>query len=418
MPHIAHPAPGCYISQLPKEKMQNAFPRRLAILGSTGSIGVNALKVVAGQAEDFQVVALAGARNITLLAQQALAWRPDYLAVLDNSGADRLRLLLPTDYRPVILHGSEGYETLATLPQVDMVVAAQVGAAGLRPSLAAARAGKIVALANKESLVLAGELFRKACEQTNAVILPVDSEHNALFQALAGHAQDDVRRLILTASGGPFRGRSIRELEKVTPQDALKHPNWSMGSKITIDSATLMNKGLEVIEAYHLYGLPLERIHVVVHPQSIVHSLVEYHDGSQLAHLGQPDMRIPIAYCLAYPKRLPLNLEPLDLTAAGSLTFEQPDLEAFPCLALAMQTLDPERGGPGQRIALNAANEIAVAAFLEQRIGFMDIPRLAARAIESFEASGFPQPSELESIIFLDSLFRQQTTKAVDGLTS
>jgi len=415
MPAIS---PGTYISGLPGENMARIFPRRCSVLGSTGSIGVNTLKVAADRPQDFEIVALAGARNLDLLARQAATWRPPFLGVLEEAGAARLREMLPADYRPEILTGQEGYETLATLPQASLVVAAQVGASGLRPALAAARAGKILALANKEALVLAGELFRQACSESGAVLLPVDSEHNALFQALAGHEHQDVRRIILTASGGPFRGRSADQLADVTPADALKHPNWSMGSKITIDSATLMNKGLEVIEAWHLYGLPLEQIEVVVHPQSIIHSLVEYHDGSQLAHLGQPDMRIPIAYCMSWPRRVPLDLEPLDLARVGSLTFEKPDLAAFPCLALAMQTLDPHKGGPGQRIALNAANEIAVESFLGGLIGFMDIPALVARAVETFTASGLPQPEDLEAIMQLDAQVRTETTRAVQELTS
>lgn len=413
MTHPEAPPSGTYISPLPREAMAGNFPRELSILGSTGSIGVNALKVVAEHPEEFRVVALAGARNVELLAQQAATWRPAYLGVLDAAGAEKLRTLLPAGYAPRIMVGPEGYEELATLPEASMVLAAQVGAAGLRPSLAAARAGKALALANKEALVLAGELFRQACHEHGAVLLPVDSEHNALFQALAGHESADVRRIILTASGGPFRGRGRQELSTVTPENALRHPNWSMGNKISIDSATLMNKGLEVIEAFHLYGLPMEQIHVVVHPQSIIHSLVEYHDGSQLAHLGQPDMRIPIAYCLAWPRRVPLNLEPLDLAKTGTLTFEAPDLEAFPCLALAMRTLARDSGGPGQRIVLNATNEIAVQAFLEKRIAFLDIPRLVEQALEDYGATNAPAPQDLEAILDLDGASRRLAAEAI-----
>lgn len=402
-----------YISQLPAERLAADFPRSIAVMGSTGSIGVNTLNVAAEHPDAFKIIALAGARNIELLAKQADKWRPKWLAVLDANGAKKLQELLPAGYSPEIVWGADGNETLATLPEVSMVVAAQVGAAGLRPALAAAKAGKTIALANKEALVLAGELFRQACSESGAVILPVDSEHNALFQGLSGHAPEDVRRIILTASGGPFRGRTKEELAVVTPEMALKHPNWSMGAKVTIDSSTLMNKGLEVIEAYHLYGQPLENIAVVVHPQSIIHSLVEYHDGSQLAHLGQPDMRIPIAYCMGWPKRLPLSLEPLDLAKVGSLTFQEPDLEAFPCLALAMQSLDPATGGPGQRIVLNAANEIAVAAFLEKKISYLDIPRLLRKALEEYARSSNGQPGSLEEILELDSSARKQAEAMV-----
>lgn len=368
-----------YISRLPTAA---DFPRRLVLLGSTGSIGQSALKVVADHPERFTVLALAGARNAAGLAGQAAAFRPPLLAVLDESTAAELRSLLPAGYAPDILVGPEGYVQLATLAEADLVLAAQVGAAGLPPALAAAAAGKRIALANKEALVLAGSLFRRACAASGGSILPVDSEHNALFQALAGHDGHAVRRLILTASGGPFRGRTRQELAAVTREQALAHPNWSMGAKISIDSATLMNKGLEVIEAHHLFGLPAEAIEVVVHPQSIVHSLAEYEDRSLLAQLGPPDMRIAIAYALAYPHRLPLPLAPLDLAALGRLTFEAPDPEAFPCLGYAFAAL---RAGGTCPAALNAANEVAVEAFLAGRIAFSRIPDLVAEALESHE---------------------------------
>jgi 1-deoxy-D-xylulose-5-phosphate reductoisomerase len=362
-----------YISGLSSPVFDRPGPRTLAILGSTGSIGVSALKVVAKNRDDLDVVALAGARNMTLLARQADQLRPAYLGVLDQEKAGELRGLLPAGYSPRILIGSEGYTQMATLPEADLVLAAQVGAAGLVPALAAARAGKVLCLANKEALVLAGDLFRQACQQSGAVILPVDSEHNALFQAFVGHEGRQARRLILTASGGPFRTWTLGEIEAVTPAQALKHPNWSMGAKISIDSATMMNKGLEVIEAVHLYGASLDDVDVVVHPQSIVHSLVEYEDGSQLAHLGMPDMEIPIGYCLGYPKRLRIGLERLDLARVGTLTFEAPDPVRFPCLDLARQAL---AAGPGHPVVLNAANEVAVQAFLDGRISFPGIARL------------------------------------------
>lgn len=386
-----------YISPLTDDSPAH---KTLVLLGSTGSIGLSALKVIAEHPERFTIAALAGARNISRLAKQASQWRPPYLAVLDDDGAKQLKELLPAGYSPEILVGPEGYIQLATLPEAHTVLAAQVGAAGLAPTLAAARAGKTIALANKEALVLAGHLFREACAQSGAVILPVDSEHNALFQGLVGHDGQEVRRLILTASGGPFRGRTSEELAAVTREQALAHPNWSMGAKISIDSATLMNKGLEVIEAYHLFGLGTDKIEVVVHPQSIVHSLVEYADRSMLAHLGPPDMMIAIAYALGWPDRLPLSLEPLDLVKAGSLTFEAPALNIFPCLAYAFKALD---AGPSYPVVLNAANEVAVDSFLNGRIGFLDIPTLVGRALDNHAGA---DASSLEAITAIDAVTR------------
>lgn len=382
-----------YISRMPDRAWEDAAPRTVALLGSTGSIGTSALKVIEAHPGLFRVAALAGARNVRLLAEQATRHRPAHLGVLDEAGAAELRALLPAGYAPDIHVGPEGYAILAALPDVSTVLSAQVGAAGLRATVAAARAGKVICLANKESLVLAGALIRQICAETGAVVLPVDSEHNAVFQALRVHdvtrAPHAVRRIILTASGGPFRGRDRAFLSSVTREQALNHPNWSMGAKITIDSATLMNKGLEVIEAYHLYGVAPESIEVVVHPQSIVHSLVEYADGSQIAHLGTPDMRIAIAYCMAWPRCVDTGVAPLDLVRAGSLTFEAPDLSSFPCLALARRVLAREAntpGGAGLPVVLNAANEAAVELFLHGRIGFMNIPELIERALDAHEA--------------------------------
>ncbi|WP_461208331.1 1-deoxy-D-xylulose-5-phosphate reductoisomerase [Desulfocurvus sp. DL9XJH121] len=388
-----------FISPLPTEHPR---PKPLVLLGSTGSIGVSALKVVAQHREDFTILALAGARNARRLAEQAAAFRPPLAALLTAEAADEFKSLLPPDYRPEILVGPEAYVTLATLPEAHTVLAAQVGAAGLPPALAAARAGKTIALANKEALVLAGHLFREACHASGACILPVDSEHNALFQALAGHAGDRVSRLILTASGGPFRGRTSENLRSVTREQALAHPNWSMGAKISIDSATLMNKGLEVIEAHHLFGMPPERIDVVVHPQSVVHSLVEFADRSMLAQLGPADMQIAIAYALGWPGRLALDLEPLDLVRAGHLTFEAPALDIFPCLAYAFEAL---AAGPSHPVALNAANEVAVELFLAGDVGFADIPALIGRALEAHAGA---DASSLEAILDVDRAVRAQ----------
>ncbi len=396
-----------YISGLSSPVFEQSGQRTLAILGSTGSIGTSALKVAAKNTDTLRIVALAGARNMPLLARQAAELRPEYLGVLNEEREAELRTLLPAGYRPRILVGQDGYSAMATLPEADLILAAQVGAAGLVPALAAARAGKVICLANKEALVLAGDLFRETCRTSEAVVLPVDSEHNALFQALAGHEGRQACRLILTASGGPFRTKSLREIEAVTPAQALKHPNWSMGAKISIDSATMMNKGLEIIEAVHLYGATLSEVDVVVHPQSIVHSLVEYEDGSQLAHLGMPDMEIPIGYCLGYPKRLRIGLERLDLARIGTLTFEAPDTERFPCLDLARQALN---AGPSHPVVLNAANEIAVQAFLDGRISFPGIARLIERMLAKHSLTCM---HDLGDILDLDRQTRTWAEEAI-----
>ncbi|UTF50491.1 1-deoxy-D-xylulose-5-phosphate reductoisomerase [Desulfomicrobium sp. ZS1] len=396
-----------YISGLSSPVFDRPGQRTLAILGSTGSIGTSALRVVAKNTGDLKVVALAGARNVALLARQAETFRPAYLGILDEDKAEELRALLPGGYAPRILVGQNGYTAMATLPEADLILAAQVGAAGLVPALAAARAGKVLCLANKEALVLAGDLFRRTCQASGAVILPVDSEHNALFQAYAGHEGRQACRLILTASGGPFRAKSLQEIQAATPAQALKHPNWSMGAKISIDSATMMNKGLEIIEAVHLYGASLDEVDVVVHPQSIVHSLVEYEDGSQLAHLGMPDMEIPIGYCLGYPHRLNIGLERLDLAKVGTLTFETPDLVRFPCLNLAREALS---AGPSHPVVLNAANEIAVQAFLDSRISFPGIARLIEQMLAKHSLTSM---HDLEDILDLDAQTRTRSEEAI-----
>ena len=360
-------------------------------MGATGSIGASALDVLTRHPNKFKILGLAGGRNAARLAAQAAELRPPLLAVLNDAVAGELELLLPQGYAPDILTGPQGYRAMATLPEAQLVLSAQSGAAGLAATLAAVRAGKIVALANKESLVLAGGLIRKECAASGAVILPVDSEHNALFQALGEEPLFRVRKLILTASGGPFRGKKRKDLLRITPKDALKHPNWSMGAKISIDSATLMNKGLEVIEAHHLYGLPPERIEVLVHPQSIVHSLVEFCDTSLLAQLGPTDMRVAIAHCLAWPGRIEPGVAPLDLLKQGTLAFEAVDNETFPALELARATLLP--GGPSP-VVLNAANEMAVAAFLSERLAFLGITELVQEAVEKVPAPHAPQSEE------------------------
>ena len=307
--------------------------KRLAILGSTGSIGQNALAVVAEHPREFEVVGLAAGRNIPVLAEQVKTVRPRLVSVQDEAGARALKACLNGQPPVEILVGGPGAVAVAAAPEADIVVSAMVGAVGLEPTMAAVEAGKIVALANKETLVAAGSLVMAAVAAHGASLIPVDSEHSAIFQALAGHRREEVRRLWLTASGGPFRTWPLDKLAAATPAQALKHPNWSMGAKITIDSATMMNKALEVIEASVLFGLPVSQIEVFVHPQSIIHSLVEFVDGSVLAQLGWPDMRLPIAYALTYPRRLPLNFEPLDLGKVSQLSFERPDFDALPVAA-------------------------------------------------------------------------------------
>ena len=402
-----------YISAPPGPDWVGAAVRTLALLGSTGSIGCNALKVAASQPGRFRVAALAGARNVRLLAEQAAQWQPPCLGVLDSAAADALRPLLPLGYRPRILTGQDGYAEIASLPEADTVLSAQVGAAGLKGTVSAALAGKVICLANKESLVLAGELVRHICARTGASILPVDSEHNAIFQALAGRPAAHVRTIILTASGGPFHGKGREALARVTREQALNHPNWNMGAKITIDSATLMNKGLEVIEAFQLYNAPLERISVLVHPQSLVHSLVEFADGSLMAHLGTPDMRMPLAQCLCWPHCPDVGVAPLDLAHAGTLTFAAPDLSSFPCLALAKRAL---RRRNGRCVTLNAANEAAVALFLEGRIGFMDIPALIGRALDELDERDATGADALPLCLPTPDMELSATTRVLDAI--
>lgn len=352
--------------------------KSLAILGSTGSIGVRTLEIVAAHPERFRVTALTAGNNVALLAEQIRLFRPEMVAVFDVASAGILRERLGAAV-PRILTGRDGMIACAAQSGAQLVVSAIVGAAGLEPTLAAIEAGIDVALANKETLVAAGEVVMREVTRRGIHLFPVDSEHSAIFQSLAGHRRDDVRRLILTASGGPFRDCSAAELERVTPGDALAHPNWSMGRKITIDSATMMNKGLEVIEAHWLFDLPPEKIAVHVHPESIVHSMVEYVDGAVIAQLGIPDMKTPIALALSWPERLPLDLPPLDLCQLGSLHFCEPDNERFPCLSLAYQAM---RSGGTAPAVLNAANEVAVEAFLDHRLGFTSISRVIAAVLD------------------------------------
>jgi 1-deoxy-D-xylulose-5-phosphate reductoisomerase len=338
--------------------------RRLSILGSTGSVGVQTLEVAAANPDRFEVVALAAGRNVERLAEQVERFSPHVVSVADEAGRARLHALIGDRARIEV--GGAGLEAVATEP-ADLLVAALVGAVGLEPTLAGIRAGRDVALANKEVMVMAGALVNREVAAHGVRLLPVDSEHSAIFQALAGQRIEDVSKLILTCSGGPFRTWSAADMARATVEQALAHPNWDMGAKISVDSATLMNKGLEVIEARWLFGVPPDRIEVVVHPQSIVHSLVEYRDTSVMAQLGLPDMRVPIAVALAHPERVELAIPRLDLASVGSLDFEAPDRERFPCLDLAYRALEGSEEAPA---VLNAANEIAVEAFLAGLIPF------------------------------------------------
>ena len=396
-----------YISPWPDTVKPPEFPRSICILGATGSIGASALKVIKRHSDKFMVTALAGGRNAKRLAQLCIAFRPPHVGVLDEQVRKDFIAYLPCGYTPTIHVGPQGYANLAAMEEIDFVLSSIVGAAGFEPTLAAARAGKMIGLANKESLVLGGHLIREACHASGAVILPVDSEHNALFQGLMGHAGDEVSRFILTASGGPFRGKDRAFLATVTRDQALAHPNWDMGAKISIDSSTLMNKGLEVIEACHLYGAPVSKVDVVVHAQSIVHSLVEYVDGSQLAHMGAPDMQGPIAHCLCYPHRVEVDVPKLNLADVGSLTFEEPDLDAFPCLRLAMEAFDAGQSHP---IVLNAVNEIAVAAFLEESIRYLDIPAMIESALERHHPVDVSTPN---AVLELDRVVREEARSAL-----
>ena len=381
--------------------------KRLAVLGSTGSIGRNVLDVVRQFPEKFQIVGLAAGRNLRLLAEQVRDFQPALVSVQDKSLAADLASLLASPNHTKIVSGIAGAKEVAASSQADLVVSAMVGAVGLEPTLTAIHQGIAVALANKETLVTAGPLVMAAAREQQVPIIPIDSEHSAIFQAIQGNHPDDIRCLWITASGGPFLRKTRTELAKVTAEEALKHPNWSMGPKITIDSATLMNKGLEVIEASVLFNLPPQRIKVHVHPQSIIHSLVEYIDGSVIAQLGIPDMRVPISYALAYPERLPLTLPPLDLFQVGQLNFEPPDLERFPCLSLAFQAL--EAGGDMPAV-LNAANEVAVAAFLQGTISFPDIARIISQVMAKHTVQSL---SSLEQVLAVDREARQKASTII-----
>ncbi|MBK9418240.1 MAG: 1-deoxy-D-xylulose-5-phosphate reductoisomerase [Flavobacteriales bacterium] len=367
--------------------------KRIAILGSTGSIGTQALDVVREQPERFAVELLSCGNNVGLLMQQALEFSPNAVVIGDPAKLDAVKdALFPKGIK--VYAGADALEQAVTMEGIDLVLTALVGYAGLRPTLAAIAAGKHIALANKETLVVAGELVTKAAQDKGVNIYPVDSEHSAIFQCLAGEWHNPIEKIVLTASGGPFRGRSRAELATVTKAQALKHPNWDMGAKITIDSASLMNKGLEAIEAKWLFNLKREQIEIIVHPQSIIHSIVQFRDGSMKAQMGLPDMKLPIQYAMAYPDRLPTSWPRFDFVKYPALTFEQPDLKTFRNLALALEAMD--RGGNAPCV-LNAANEVAVALFLQDAIGFLEMSDLIAHCLESVPFIPNPSLPDLEA---------------------
>lgn len=376
--------------------------KKLAILGSTGSIGVSTLDIVASHPDKFEVVALTAGNNLTLLKKQIERFSPQVVAVITEESAKKLSKML-TGKKPEILYGVPGLITAASANDATMVVAAIVGSAGLVPTVAAIKAGKDIALANKETLVAAGRLVMNLIKQHGVKLYPVDSEHSAVFQSLQGHRAENVKRIILTASGGPFLNYPLDKLPRVSVSDALNHPNWSMGQKITIDSATMINKGLEIIEARWLFDMPAERISVVIHPQSIIHSMVEYVDGCVMAQLGVPDMKAPIAYAMTYPERVRTGVKPLDLTDINSLTFLKPDPVRFPSLKLAYRSLAEEESMPA---VMNAANEVAVEAFLTGKIKFTEIVTYIEKTMDQHKAHSF---ASIEEVLNADIWSREKT---------
>ncbi|HEU5196453.1 MAG TPA: 1-deoxy-D-xylulose-5-phosphate reductoisomerase [Methylomirabilota bacterium] len=381
--------------------------KRVTILGATGSIGLRTLELVSSFSDEFAVAGLAArGSNVERVADLCRKYSPCAVALLEPDARDRLARLLSAP-RPELLAGAEGLVAVARDVEADVVVSALVGGAGLLPTMAAIEAGRTMALANKETLVMAGSLMTAAAKRRNVPLLPVDSEHSAVFQCLVGHNRGDVHRILLTASGGPFREWPREKFASITVEDALKHPTWKMGAKITIDSATLMNKGLEIIEARWLFDVPSDKVQVIVHPQSVVHSMVEYIDGSVIAQLGVPDMGIPILYALTYPERRPTPAARLDLTRTGALTFFEPDVTKFPCLRLARAAL--EVGGTAP-VILNAANEVTVAAFLDRRLPFSDIPALIERALDRLEQGPL---TSIEQCVGVDAEARRRVQEWV-----
>lgn len=389
----------------------------VTILGSTGTIGQQTLDVISQHPDRYAVFALSAHQNVDAMLQQCARYKPQYAVMQDTDAAQRLRQRVQSENLKIeVLSGIEGLIEVSAHETVNVVMAAIVGAAGLLPALAAANAGKKILLANKETLVMAGQLFMDAVKQGQATLLPIDSEHNAIFQAMPGQTYDDiadvgVNKIILTASGGPFRSYTHAQLAEVTPALALKHPNWVMGAKITVDSSTLMNKGLEVIEAHWLFNARPDQIEVVVHPQSVIHSMVSYVDGSILAQLGNPDMRTPIAYGLGYPQRITSGVKPLSLVDIAKLEFEDPDTDRFPCLQLAYDAL--AAGGTAPAV-LNAANEVAVAAFLKDKIHYLDIPRLLHEALQKLPVE---KVNSIEQLLEIDAKARTCVQNAIAKTT-
>jgi len=397
--------------------MQQSTQQNITILGSTGSIGTSTLDVVARHPGRFRIIALTANSQVDLLFRQCQQFKPAFAVMLDQAAAIRLRQLArEAGLGTEILSGVAALEQVAVLPEVDTVMAAIVGAAGMRPTLAAAHAGKKILLANKETLVLAGNVFMDAVRASGAMLLPIDSEHNAIYQALprgydGNLAANGVRRILLTASGGPFRDTPLDELHSVTPEQACAHPNWVMGRKISVDSASMMNKGLEVIEAHWLFNAGADDIQVVIHPQSVIHSLVEYVDGSVLAQLGNPDMRTPIAYGLAYPERIDAGVAQLDLFKVATMNFAAPDFERFPCLALAYQALRAAGTAPA---LLNAANEVAVAAFLDRQISFLAIPGVIGAVLDTLPVVAV---ESLDDVLGADAEARHEAQQQIHKLS-
>ncbi|MEG2787846.1 MAG: 1-deoxy-D-xylulose-5-phosphate reductoisomerase [Romboutsia sp.] len=381
--------------------------KKISILGSTGSIGRQTLDVVRANKDKFEVIAISANSSVDLLLEQIKEFRPKYVAVYDEVSAMKLKSMIPIYIKIEILSGMDGLKVISSLDEIDVLLTAIVGMIGLVPTLCAIRNGKDIALANKETLVCAGNLVMSEAKKYNVNILPVDSEHSAIFQCLNGENNKEIEKIILTASGGPFRGKQKNDLLNITKNEALKHPNWSMGRKISIDSSTLMNKGLEVIEAKWLFGVEYNDIDVVVHPQSIIHSMVQFVDSSVMAQLGCPDMKLPIQYALTYPNRSVNNFERLDLTKISTLTFEKPDLETFPCLKLAYDTL--KMGGTYSAV-LNSANEVLVSEFLEDKIGFYDIPYYIEKTLEAHNSIENPT---LEEILEIDKWSREFIIKSL-----
>ncbi len=384
--------------------------KKISILGSTGSIGTQTLDIVTDHPDKFQVVGLATGNNIQLLSEQIRQFRPQIVAINNESQLEDLKSLISDlDYTPIILAGKEGVIEVARYGDSESVVTGIVGCAGLLPTIAAITAGKDIALANKETLIAGGPVVLPLVEKHRVKLLPADSEHSAIFQCLQGVPTGGLKKIILTASGGAFRDLPVEKLPQVTVADALKHPNWSMGRKITIDSATLMNKGLEVIEAHYLFGVDYNAIDIVIHPQSIIHSLIELQDTSVLAQLGWPDMRLPLLYALSWPERIYTDWEPLNLVKAGSLTFNEPDHQKYPCMGLAYAA---GRAGGAMPAVLNAANEQAVALFLEEKISFLDIPRVIEKVCDRFTIHNSSTPS-LDDILSADNWARQEVSNCL-----